>query len=94
MSFPWLETNKRSSGTGDGAARRLEHATRDLRDRAAMLARLGYSAADATSRLQQRVAWDYEPCGRHSAAHPRPDGLSDAAIAQIVTETYQRHTPR
>lgn len=89
VTFPWLTSNV--SGSAAGADQRLAQATRDLRDRAAMFARLGYSAADATARLQARVAWDYEPA---SPRHQRPSALSDAAIAQLVTDTYQRHAPR
>jgi hypothetical protein len=91
VSFPWLTSNL--SGSPAGATRRVEQATRDLRDRAALFARLGYSAAAATARLQARVAWDYEPPSKRGP-HVRPAGLSDAAIAQLVTETYQRHAPR
>jgi hypothetical protein len=95
VSFPWLETpNASGAGSAKGASTRLDHATRDLRDRAAMLARLGFTAAECTRRLQARVAWDYEPASRHSGAHARPDGLSDAAIAQLVTDTFARHAPR
>jgi hypothetical protein len=72
----------------------VEQATRDLRDRAALFARLGYSAAAATARLQARVAWDYDPPSKHGGPHARPAGLSDAAIAQLVTETFERHAPR
>ncbi len=92
MSFPWLNSNLTGSSTGAG--NRLTQATRDLRDRAALLARLGFTAAAATTRLQARVAWDYEPSSRHGGPHTRPAGLSDAAIAQLVTETYARHAPR
>lgn len=85
MSFPWLTSNR--SGSPAGADRRADQALRDLRDRAALFARLGYTAAAATTRLQARVAWDYE-------STQRPTGLTDSAIAQLVTETYQRHAPR
>jgi hypothetical protein len=85
VSFPWLISNL--SGSPEGAKRRLDQATRDLRDRAALFARLGYTAAAATQRLQARVAWDHETT-------TRPGGLSDAAIAQLVTETFARHAPR
>lgn len=92
VSFPWLTSNL--SGSAAGAGRRVEQATRDLRDRAALFARLGYSAAAATARLQARVAWDFDPPSRSGGPHVRPAGLSDAAIAQLVTETFARHAPR
>ena len=59
-----------------------------VRDRAALFYRLGYSAEVATSRLCARIAWEYDPSSKH--AHRRPNGLSDAAIAEAVRETYQR----
>jgi hypothetical protein len=92
VSFPWLDCNL--AGSTQGAANRLAQATRDLRDRAAMMARLGFSAGEATKRLQARVAWDYDPPSRNGGPHTRPSGLSDAAISQLVTETFARHAPR
>jgi len=92
VSFPWLDRNLQ--GSAAGAAHRLEQATRDLRDRAAMMARLGFTASECTRRLQARVAWDYDPASRHGGPHVRPSGLSDAAIGQLVTETFARHAPR
>jgi hypothetical protein len=92
VSFPWLDCNLAGSATG--ASHRLEQSTRDLRDRAAMMARLGFSAQECTRRLQARVAWDYEPASRHGGPHARPAGLSDAAISQLVTDTFARHAPR
>ena len=92
VSFPWLDTNL--AGSALGATHRLEQATRDLRDRAAMMARLGFTAGEATRRLQARVAWDYEPSSPHGGPHARPSGLSDAAIGQLVTDTFARHAPR
>ncbi|HUQ04570.1 MAG TPA: hypothetical protein VM261_18850 [Kofleriaceae bacterium] len=98
MSFPWLETPVVASGAGSakGASNRIDHATRDLRDRAAMMARLGFTAAECTRRLQARVAWDYESASRFAMGgpHARPAGLSDAAIGQLVTDTFARHAPR
>ena len=92
MSFPWLDSDLH--GSPAGAAARLDQATRELRERAALLARLGFSSAAATGRLQAQVAWDFDPSSRAGGAHRRPDGLSEAAIAALVTEVYQRHGPR
>jgi hypothetical protein len=92
VSFPWLVSNL--SGSASGADHRLGQAQRDLRDRAAMLARLGYSAAVASARLQARVAWDFDPSSRHGGPHTRPAGLSDDAITKLVNETFARHAPR
>lgn len=79
MSFPWLDPTPARSG---GADRRLEVARAELAHRAGLLFRLGYTADAATARLRQRIAWEHEGT--------RPDGLSDAEIAQLVTETFAR----
>lgn len=83
MTFPWLVPT--ASRSAAGAAARLESQLRELRDRAALFYRLGYSAEVATKRLCARVAWEHEP-----ASHRRPSGLSDAAIAEAVRDTYAR----
>jgi hypothetical protein len=80
VTFPWLES---SAGTRDGADPRLAVAQAELRDRAALLHRLGYSAARAAARCRANVAWDY-------ATTPRPAGLDDAAIKALVDEVYKR----
>ena len=81
MSFPWLD---RTSPTKQGAAARLDAQLRDLRDRAALYFRLGFTAEAATRRLVAMVAWEHDPAPR------RPDGLSDLAIAAVVKEMYTR----
>lgn len=62
----------------------------ELRDRAARLARLGYSPAAVTARLAAAVAWDYEPSSRTGGPHRRPAALDDSAIAALVDAVYQR----
>ena len=88
MSFPWLASNL--GGSPAAAARRLEVAQADLRDRAALFARLGFTPAAAARRLQARVAWDYDPS---SGPHRRPAGLDDGAITALVDEVYRRQRP-
>lgn len=88
MSFPWLQSSV--GGTAHGAARRLAVAQAELRDRAARLARLGYSAADTTRWLAAAVAWDYDPASSHGGPHRRPTGLDDGAISALVDEVYRR----
>ena len=79
MTFSWQQP---SAPIHDGADRRLAACQRELRERSAMLARLGMSVADATSRLSARIAWEFD------GASGRPEGLSDAAIAGLVAEVY------
>ena len=88
MTFPWLVSTPSRSAAG--AAARLDAQLRELRDRAALFYRLGYSVEVATKRLCARVAWEHEPASAHGGSHKRPSGLSDAAIAEAVRETYAR----
>jgi hypothetical protein len=77
-SFPWLaSTQPKPSDRHDGVAKD------ELANRAGLMFRLGYSEKDATSRLCERVAWEFD-------AAKRPSSLSDDAVAKIVSETYAR----
>ena len=58
---------------------------REVAQRAALFYRLGYAPAAATARLCANAAWDFE-----ASKGGRPTALSDAAIADIVKETYAR----
>ncbi len=78
MSFPWLDS---TPPRNDGPARLAKVAQEELANRAAMFFRLGFSEADATTRLTARIAWEFEK---------RPDGLSDDGVAKIVRDTYAR----
>lgn len=88
MTFPWLVS--RTGGSPDGAARRLATQLRELRDRAALYFRLGYTADATTARLVAGVTWEHDPSSRAGGPHHRPAGLSDAAIAELVRETFAR----
>ena len=85
MTFPWLEP---PAPVADGAARRLAAIQRELRERSALLARLGMSQAEAAARLSARVAWEYTPASGHGGHHVRPEGLSDQDITALVGEVY------
>lgn len=63
---------------------RIEMYRREVRDRAALLYRLGYSRDQATARLQANADWDFD------IGMPRPDGLNADAIAEIVATTFAR----
>jgi hypothetical protein len=86
MSFPWLDCTPPRT---DGSARRARVAAEELAHRAALFYRLGFSQAAATKRLTARVAWEFDPPAK-TGFHKRPDALSDAAIAKIVSDTYAR----
>jgi hypothetical protein len=85
MSFPWLD---RTPPRADGSQARANVAAAELAHRAALLYRLGYTVAAATSRLAASVAWEYDAGGTHNL---RPEALSDQAIAKIVADTFARH---
>jgi hypothetical protein len=73
-----------------GAARRVAIAQAELRDRAALLARLGFTPAAAAARLTAAVAWDFDPPSSHGGPHRRLAELGDAAIAALVDGAYRR----
>ena len=79
-SFPWLTTTPAPS---EGPNRRNRVAASELADRAGLYFRLGYTAKDATARLCQRIAWEYD-------TGKRPAALSDDAVAKIVSDTFAR----
>ena len=81
MSFPWLD---RTTSSKRGAAASLAAQLREVSDRAALYFRLGFSVEQATRRICDAIAWEHDPSPR------RPDGLSDAAIAAAVKETFAR----
>lgn len=76
--FPWLTSTQQKK---DGRRNRV--AADELASRAGLMYRLGMSQKDATARLCQRVAWEFDP-------GQRPAALSDAAVAKIVADTYAR----
>ncbi|MBA3459207.1 MAG: hypothetical protein H0T46_04545 [Deltaproteobacteria bacterium] len=79
MSFSFMNTTPPRK---DGADARAKVAADELTHRAGLLFRLGYSEADATKRLCDRIAWELEG--------NRPDSLNDNAIGKIVADTYAR----
>lgn len=85
-TFPWLDPPRR---VRSAAPRRVEVAERELRDRAGVYYRLGFTAAACAERLAASVAWEFDPPSRHGG-HVRPAALSDEAIAALVKETYAR----
>jgi hypothetical protein len=85
VTFPWLDPTPPAGGAGAHLAAQL----REVRERAGLLFRLGYSAEAASRRIAARIAWEYDPASR-TGSHRRPEGLSDAAIAEAVRATYAR----
>ena len=86
MAFPWLQCTSPREG---GVDRHVKAATAELASRAGVLYRLGFSKADAARRLSAGVAWEYDIGGKQPRM-ARPDALSDAAIAKIVSDAFDR----
>jgi hypothetical protein len=78
MPFDWLHAH---------VPRRPQHRDemyrRELRERAALLQRLGYSRADARVRLAANLDWDFEIGAGHKA-------VSDRELDEIVDEVWKR----
>ncbi|HWO17413.1 MAG TPA: hypothetical protein VNO30_01510 [Kofleriaceae bacterium] len=87
--FEWLSPTRPPD---NGHERRARVACTELAHRASLLCRLGYTEAEATARLVQRCAWEFEQTSAYSGqgAHRRPEALSDQAIAKIVADAYAR----
>jgi hypothetical protein len=85
VTFPWLSPR---AAVADRSDHRLAATRRELRERSAMLARLGMSPEDATARLCARMAWEFDPCTSTPGSHQRPAELSDEAIGALVREVY------
>lgn len=77
---------RRRSGDADS---RVTMYRRELSERAGLYSRLGYAPSRAIARLQANVGWDFE-----LVDGPRPKGLSDEDIADIVKATYLRRPAR
>ena len=86
MSFEWLDC---TPGKTNGTKLRSDVAAQEIANRAGTLFRLGFSQAEATKRLCERIAWEFDPPSKHGC-HTRPAALSDQAIGKIVADTYAR----
>ena len=82
MPFDWL--HPKVGRPRSSAAAREEVYRQELKERAALLYRLGFSGAQAKERLAARVAWDYEV---GSAKAP----VNAAEVATLVDQVYARH---
>ncbi len=77
MSFDWMEV---TGPARDGAiANKATHA-QELRERAGLLFRLGYTKTAALARCKARIAWEFDGQG----ASP----LSDREVKSIVNGVF------
>ena len=79
MPFSWME--EKSDPAPKSSAEGSKEATEtELKERAALMRRLGYSKADALHRCLGNLAWAYSVAGT-------PD-LSPARVRKLVGEVY------
>lgn len=83
--FVWLSPSPSSEALRQNQARGRQVRRRELRERAALLRRLGYPAEAVQVRLLAYDAWEYEPF------HVSP---SRSDIAQIVAEVFDGSSAR
>jgi len=76
MPFCWMDENADSEPSGNQATA----TTLEIRDRASLLRRLGYSKADAVHRCLGNIAWSHSVAGTPA--------LSPTQIRKIVSEVY------
>ncbi len=76
MPFCWMDEKPDPEPSGTQATA----TTLEIRDRAGLLRRLGYSKADAVHRCLGNVAWAYSVSGTPA--------LSPTQIRKIVSEVY------
>lgn len=79
MSFCWMDEAAESSQPQSGT-KRSEAAAADVRERSALMRRLGRSKADAVHRCLGNVAWAYSVSGTPA--------LTPAQIRKIVNSVY------
>jgi hypothetical protein len=77
--FVWEE---RPHPFARSAERRQQMYRNELEDRAALLMRLGYAAAEVKRRLRARVAWDFE-------LHKKPPHAAE--VDKIVDAVFKRN---
>ena len=78
--FIWDEKPK--TGFRRGKEQRAAMFKREVEDRAGLLLRLGYKAADVKSRLRKSVDWDFD-------LSDVPDHKSE--VDRIVDDVYKRN---
>lgn len=79
MPFCWMDENEGGQGPTQGTSR--EDATvAEIRDRAAVMRRLGHSKADAIHRCMGNLAWAFSVSGQPA--------VSPARVRKLVGEVY------
>ncbi len=81
MTFEWYEVKKVDEVRAQWSARGADAQRREVRERAALLMRMGRSKAEAVSRCKQNIDWQYELRGAASISKE---------VKRLVDEVYGR----
>jgi len=81
MAFEWYEVSAGGSRREDWPTKHAEAQRREVRERAALLMRLGRSKEQAVRRCQQNLTWQYEL---------REGSSVVAEVEALVAEVYGR----
>ena len=79
MPFCWMDENT-DSGPNDGQVSRVETTENEVRNRAALLRRLGYSRTEAVHRCLGNVAWAFSVQGKPA--------ITPARLRKLVASVY------
>ena len=81
MSFEWYEVSVGGSQREDWPSKHAEAQRREVRERAALLMRLGRTKDEAVHRCRQNIEWQYELRGGASVA---------SEVQTLVDEVFGR----
>lgn len=81
MSFDWMQAHVPASVVAAGGAKFKAQAATEIRERAALLRRLGHSKAYAELRCRRNLTWAFEVTGKPP--------LTDAEVRALVAEAYK-----
>ena len=80
MPFEWMHPTIPVQVQARNPVSRARVADEELRDRAGLLARLGYSEAVIARRLRSRIAWGYELRGACPVDDARVEAIAGSAV--------------
>jgi hypothetical protein len=81
MPFDWLNSKVPAEIVAQGADKFRAQQESEIRERSALLRRLGHSRAYTELRVRRNVAWAFENAGKSP--------LSDTQIKALVGEIYK-----
>ena len=84
MSFDWYESTSPKSFPGNWAERAREATRHEVRERAALLMRLGRTQDQAIERCQQNIRWQYG-AGSSASVLDEVEGLVQEVFGRTLT---------